>query len=131
MDRATKNGGPVSSAESREQGTWQGTWQVATLLVGEISRPVIAGTNITVVFDGDSIRGSGGCNSYQGVYRTDGASIGVGPLISTQAFCDDPAGVSDQEINFLSLLGTVDEFVMSGDELVLRAAGIPVISLRR
>ena len=109
----------------------QGTWKLATLVIDDVETEAIEGTQATIEFDDGRLAGSGGCNSYQGDYETDGPTLTVESVISTLKFCEDPAGVSDQEFTFLAHLGSVDEFLIEDDRLILRADGNRLMLLTR
>jgi heat shock protein HslJ len=82
---------------------------------------VVAGSKVTAIFAGDgTVSGSGGCNTYNGPYRTDGASIEIGPLASTMMMCADPA-VAQQETSYFAALDRAATFAFNGDRLQLRA----------
>jgi len=46
----------------------------------------------------------------------------MGPLASTQMFCEEPAGVMDQETAYLTVLGEAESFTVDGDSLQIRAS---------
>jgi heat shock protein HslJ len=82
---------------------------------------VIAGTSLTADFGSDgTLSGNGGCNSYSGTYKQDGNQINIGPLASTKMFCNEPAGVMDQESQFLTALQTAATYQVEGNTLELR-----------
>jgi heat shock protein HslJ len=68
------------------------------------------------VFEDGTVMGSAGCNGYSGRYETDGGSMTIGPLVSTLMFCE---GAMDQETAYLALLGSVDSYKVSGNDLIL------------
>ena len=64
--------------------------------------------------------------------QADGESLSVGPLASTQMFCEEPAGAMDQEIAYLTVLGEAETFSVDGDALVIQAGdGQRVVFTRR
>lgn len=78
------------------------------------------GVEATIIFNEDgSFGGSAGCNSYSGNYQVDGADMNLelGPV--TMMFCEEPAGVMDQEAAYLEDLQAVATFRISGDRLVM------------
>jgi len=109
----------------------RGTWNLATLVLDDTETAVIAGTNPTIEFGDEQVAGTGGCNSYQGGYQTDGPTLSVGPVAVTERFCQDPAGVSDQEAVFLAHLTSADEFQIDDDRLILSAGGARLMVLTR
>ncbi len=70
------------------------------------------GTVLTAVFNADgTLVGSGGCNNFSGTYQAaDDGSITVGPLASTQAFCEEGG---DQEQTYFAALQGVTHFLVN------------------
>jgi heat shock protein HslJ len=82
---------------------------------------VLAGTTITADFGEDgTLAGNSGCNDYSGPSKVTGNQIGIGPLSSTRKACSDPAGVMEQEAQYLAALENAEVFVVEGDSLELR-----------
>lgn len=82
---------------------------------------VLEGSSLTASFaEGDNLSGNSGCNSYNGSYKVDGNQITIGPLASTMKFCDEPAGVMEQEAQFLAALQSAASFQVEGNVLELR-----------
>ncbi len=80
---------------------------------------VIAGTEITAVFENGSVGGSAGCNTYGGNYTADGSRLTVGSIGSTKMNCNRPAGVMDQEDRYLNQLGRAAAYRIEGVQLTL------------
>jgi heat shock protein HslJ len=92
------------------------TWVVQEMNVdGTMSAPA-DGVVSYAVFSEGAVAGNAGCNNYNGNYETDGGSMTIGPLASTQMFCE---GAMDQEFAYLTLLGSVDSYKVSGNDLIL------------
>jgi heat shock protein HslJ len=68
------------------------------------------------------VSGNSGCNNYSGGYKTTGDQLKVGPLAGTQMFCDQPAGVMDQEQQYLAALQNAATFQIDGGTLTIRDA---------
>jgi heat shock protein HslJ len=84
---------------------------------------VLAGTTITARFSSDgTLSGNSSCNDYSGPYKVDGEQIEIGPLASSKKACTDPAGVMDQEAQYLAALGTAATYKIEGKVLELRTA---------
>jgi heat shock protein HslJ len=82
---------------------------------------VLAGTTLTAEFGKDgNLSGNGGCNTYSGPYKVNGDQITIGPLISTMKACGEPAGVMDQETQYLAALQSAATYQMEGNVLELR-----------
>ena len=82
---------------------------------------VLSGTTLTAEFGKDgNLSGSSGCNTYNGAYKVNGSQITIGPLASTRMACADPAGVMDQEMQYLSALQSAATYQIQGNTLELR-----------
>jgi heat shock protein HslJ len=82
---------------------------------------VIEGTTLTVEFSDDgSVGGNAGCNNYFGEFTQGDGTISIGPLASTMMLCMEPAGVADQETQFLAALQSAATYQLDGDILTLR-----------
>jgi heat shock protein HslJ len=82
---------------------------------------VVAGSNITIDFGTDGIvSGTGGCNTYTGSYKVTENQISIGPLASTRMFCGEPAGIMDQETQFLLAMETAATYKIEASTLELR-----------
>jgi heat shock protein HslJ len=83
----------------------------------------LVGTDPTAIFAEDgNISGSAGCNNFSGRYDVDGSEmrIELGPL--TMMFCEEPAGVMEQETAYLNALQYVTNFKIMGDVLLMMDA---------
>jgi heat shock protein HslJ len=70
----------------------------------------IDGTRITAEFKEGAIRGSAGCNSYFGSFKTRGNAIEISEVGSTLMACLEPEGIMDQEQLFTSFLSDAQEY---------------------
>lgn len=97
-----------------------GNWQLEERASGQDMVLVIPGTRITASITADGrISGSAGCNSYGGSWTADGDLFTVGPVYSTEMYCMEPEGVMEQESAYLTLIGRVAGYTVSGERLVL------------
>ena len=78
---------------------------------------LLADSEITLTLNDGSASGSAGCNSYGAGYATDGASLTFGPTVVTEMACLEPEGLMKQEQQYLSFLGDVVTFSISGGQL--------------
>lgn len=99
-------------------------------LAGSEWRPVVIGdlavpddVEVFIGFRGDlSVSGSGGCNSFQGLYEeTADGGLAVGPLASTRMACPEPQ-MAIEDAFFVALSETVTA-TREGHELFLLDAG--------
>ena len=82
---------------------------------------VVIGSKLTADFSADGkLSGSAGCNNYTATYAASGKSIKIGPAASTRKMCADPAGVMEQETQFLKALETAATYHIDGNQLELR-----------
>jgi heat shock protein HslJ len=82
---------------------------------------VLAGTTLTANFGKDgNLTGNAGCNDYNGPYKTTGDTIKIGPLGATRKACADPAGIMDQEAQFMAALDSAATYEVEGTKLQLR-----------
>lgn len=83
--------------------------------------PVPEGVQATLVLEGAGSRasGSGGCNSFAGAYRLEGASLTFGDLAITGVRCAGPP--AEVERAYLRTLGRVGGYRLTGDGLQLLA----------
>lgn len=110
-------------------------WEVTNINNGKQAVvSLIADTKITLNFDtAGNVNGNSGCNTYAGGYKLDGAKLQIGPLISTLRACETPAGLMEQEQQYLAALQNVATFEISGNTLTLRDAdgAMQVIAVKK
>jgi heat shock protein HslJ len=90
---------------------------------GEQNNPeqVLKGTEITATFDSGEgeISGSSGCNTYFASYEVNGNNLSISNLAWTERACISPAGVMEQEREFLSLLADAESFQVDNTSLTI------------
>jgi heat shock protein HslJ len=80
----------------------------------------LEGAAVTAFFDGrGGLTGSAGCNTYQADYSASKDSLTIQKLSSTNKNCDSPAGVMEQEQQYLAGLPSVATFTVAGPTLQL------------
>jgi len=93
------------------------TWKL--LSYGAIDNPTPAlpkvATSISFNADGN-IKGNVGCNGFAGPYKISGNKIELGPLMSTEMYCE---GTMDQEMAVLTPLNGTLTFESDGDILTI------------
>jgi heat shock protein HslJ len=83
----------------------------------------IIGTELTATFGEDgNLTGSAGCNDYSASYQVDGNNISIGPVIATLKECGTPAGIMEQELQYLAALETAATYKIQGNFLEMRTA---------
>jgi heat shock protein HslJ len=85
---------------------------------------ILGGTEITATFGEGRVAGSAGCNRYTAGYTLgpDAGAISISPAASTRIFCAEPAGVMEQEMEFLAALETAARYRIEGAQLILEQA---------
>jgi hypothetical protein len=74
------------------------------------------------------VSGSAGCNSYTAGYTVDGESLTIGRPAATMMFCEQPAGVMDQEAAFLAAMQSASSYKLETEQLhILNEKGNVVV----
>ena len=99
-------------------------WQVIAYNNGrEAVTSLLLGTDIAVQFEEDGqVSGNAGCNDFFGPFETADGAITIGVLGSTMRACADPAGVMQQEAEFLAALESAATYTVEGNFLEMRDA---------
>jgi len=86
---------------------------------------ILTDTQVSAVFDSTerSISGSAGCNSYFAGYQADGNLLTVSAIANTEMYCLQPAGVMEQEREYLTLLGQAVTIEVEDNRLTIFTAG--------
>jgi heat shock protein HslJ len=98
-------------------------WRLAALSGESLNHSSPTGKEAFIKFniDGKSVGGNGGCNTFSANYNISNKShLSFGPLISTKMYCED----AKFENTFLNILSRTDSYLISGDTLFLRNAGM-------
>ncbi|MCU0231810.1 MAG: META domain-containing protein [Acidobacteria bacterium] len=117
--------GKLLATLERQAETLAGTaWRVTGINNGrQAVVSVLAGTAPTLAFGTDGrASGSAGCNNFNAGYTADGSKVAITEPASTRKMCAEPAGVMEQEQQFLAALATVATARVEGDRLELRRA---------
>lgn len=101
---------PKESAPSLAGTSW--------ILVELYGQSVLSDVSVSLNFDGQSISGNDGCNSFGGSYTTDGNSFSVGDdLMSTLMACED--AIMQQAGKFTQALIATDTYKIDEGRLIL------------
>lgn len=79
---------------------------------------IVEGAAITANFDGSTVSGSAGCNSYSGGYEIAARALSVGPPIAVTAKACETS-IMDQEQAYLAALTGAQRFSLVGDTLTV------------
>ncbi len=99
-------------------------WEVVSYNNGrEAVVGLLLGTEISAIFGPDgNLTGNAGCNGYFAGYTASDGSIAIGPVGSTMRLCSEPAGVMEQEAEYLVALESAATYSIRGDLLEMRTA---------
>jgi heat shock protein HslJ len=117
--------GKVLATLDRQAETLAGTaWRVTGINNGrQAVVGVLDGTAPTLSFGTDGrASGSAGCNNFNAGYTADGSKLKITAPAATRKLCAEPAGVMEQEQQFLAALESVATARVEGDRLELRRA---------
>ena len=95
-----------SSSSSNLTSVKENPWGLITIN----QENLLEDSQITLKFEDDQITGSAGCNIYSASYKASGNSITIGQIVQTEMACMEPAGVMEQERNYLEILGAAKSF---------------------
>jgi len=92
----------------------------------------LLGTRVTLAFEGGQASGSAGCNSYFGAYRVEGQDgLIFDAIANTEMACLEPAGIMEQETQYLEILRGASSFRLSDGELEMTGTGGAVLVYSR
>lgn len=124
---------PIAQAVRQAQHDWPwiaGTeWELAAI-EGEDPLP---GVRVWISFRPNEtwLTGSAGCNRMTGQYVRRGEDgLRIGPVTTTRMFCNEPAGVMQQESRVVHLLGETQAYRASREWLHLVAEDRIVLTFR-
>lgn len=78
-------------------------------------------------FAGEQLQGFGGCNALMGGYTLEGSKLSFSNIASTKKYCE---GIQPTENAVKEMLGLVDSFTLSGNQLRLLGAKKELATLR-
>jgi heat shock protein HslJ len=115
-----------SAAASQDPSALEGKSWILTQYLGVDGSTQIVNEGVNAEFDGSTISGKSGCNSYNGPYTATGNEISIGNLASTQMACAED--VMAVEARYLQLLGEAATWEISGRSMSMAGAdGTPTL----
>ncbi|MCX5931973.1 MAG: META domain-containing protein, partial [Cyanobacteria bacterium] len=93
----------------------------------------LTGTTLSLELSGRGrLAGTAGCNRYNATAVLGQGTIQVGPPAATRRICVRPAGVMEQEVQFLNALESASQWQIEANRLELRRPdGALAVTLRR
>jgi heat shock protein HslJ len=120
-DASGSNGGGTQDPAALEGQSW-----ILTQMLSAGGQTQILDVGVSASFDGTTISGNAGCNSYHASYEASGNEISFGPVAGTKMAC--PEAETSTEARYLQLLEGVATFETSGRSMSMSDAdGTPVI----
>ncbi len=110
-------------------------WEVVNYNNGrEAVVGLVEGTEISAYFgvEGD-LTGNAGCNQYFTSFTAGSGSIEIGMPGTSMRFCEQPAGIMEQESEYLAALQTAATYSIEGNMLQMRTAedALAVVMVRK
>jgi heat shock protein HslJ len=103
---------PSASAGESLAGT---SWMLASWGDPDSQNTPLPDTEITLVFDEDSLGGSSGCNLYTAPYTAASSGLEIGVAAGTLMMC--PEEIMDQEFEFLTALQGAQKYAIADGQL--------------
>lgn len=130
---ADTSAGDNGSANEGSGGSQPPLVDTRWILVSLNGSSPIQGTRITLNITSPRVfRGKAGCNDYGAEYSVDDGNITVSGLQFTEIACSEPAGVMEQEQQYLSFVEAASSLTVEGGQLqMLTADGAVLIFDRR
>ena len=119
-DGSGSNGGTQDPA-ALEAKSW-----ILTQMLTAGGQTQILDVGVSASFDGTTISGNAGCNSYHASYEASGGDISFGPIAATKKLC--PEDEQSTEDRYLQLLAEIGSFEVSNRSMSMNDTdGTPVL----
>jgi heat shock protein HslJ len=118
--------GSGSNGGTQDPAALEGQSWILTQMLSAGGQTQIVDVGVSAEFDGTTISGNAGCNSYHASYEASGNEISFGPVAGTKMAC--PEAETSTEARYLQLLEGVATFETSGRSMSMSDAdGTPVL----
>jgi putative lipoprotein len=115
------NGGGTQDPAALEGESW-----ILTQMLTAGGQTEIVQVGVNADFDGSTISGTAGCNTYNASYEASGGDISFGPIAATKKAC--PEDEQSTEDRYLQLLAEIGSFEVSGRSMSMNDTdGTPVL----
>lgn len=95
------------------------TWRVSGVNTGSALESSALTEELTAEFSAEgAVTGSGGCNTFQATFTTDGDAVTISDLSSTMMACEPDVSTLEQQ--YFAALEAVTTFEITGERLTLR-----------
>lgn len=95
-------------------------WTLSGITQGDAVVSTWVDEDIAITFTAGQVSGYAGCNNFSGSYQIDGDNLTLSGLMNTMKTCKDD--VNQREAEFLAALGTVTQFRVEINQLILSNA---------
>jgi heat shock protein HslJ len=120
------DGGSGSDGDTQDPAALEGESWILTQMLTEGGQTEIVDVGVSAEFDGTTISGNSGCNSYHASYEATGNEISFGPISGTLKACPEPE--NSTEARYLQLLDGIATFEVSGRSMSMNDQdGTPVL----
>ena len=120
------DGGSGSDGDTQDPAALEGESWILTQMLTAGGQTEIVQTGVSAQFDGTTISGSAGCNSYNASYEASGSDISFGPIAATKKIC--PEDEQSTEDRYLQSIAEVGSFEVSGRSMSMNDTdGTPVL----
>ena len=120
------DGGSGSDGGTQDPAELEGESWILTQMLTAGGQTEIVQTGVSAQFDGSTVSGSAGCNSYNASYEATGSDISFGPIAATKKIC--PEDEQSTEDRYLQLLAEIGSFEVSGRSMSMNDQdGTPVL----
>lgn len=122
--------GAGSASNDQDPASLEGVSWILTQMLTTGGQTQIVDVGVSAEFDGTTISGNSGCNSYHASYEADGGEISFGPIAGTKMACGDAE--ASTETRYLQLLGDVASYEVSGRSMSMsNGDGTPVLQFMK
>jgi len=120
------DGSGTSDGGTQDPAALEGESWVLTQMLTAGGQTEIVQTGVNAQFDGTTISGNSGCNSYHASYEASGSDISFGPIAATKKIC--PEDEQSTEDRYLQLLAKIGSYEVSGRSMSMNDTdGTPVL----
>ena len=101
--------GSGSDGGAQDPAPLEGESWILTQMLTAGGQTEIVQTGVSAQFDGTTISGSAGCNSYNASYEASGSDISFGPIAVTKKLCpEDDQSTEDRYLQLLAEIGSYE-----------------------
>lgn len=118
--------GSGSDSGTQDPSALEGQSWILTQMLTAGGQTQILDVGVSAEFDGTTISGNAGCNSYHASYEASGGDISFGPIAATKKVC--PEDEQSTEDRYLQLLAEIGSYEVSGRSMSMNDTdGTPVL----